>query len=234
MQRLDVISLAEPVGDRLPIRGDLDGHGCVATEVTESKPRDVFWHCLQIVAEWRRIEIEVDEDQPLPRVNADREQRELSHRQRSESLAVRDSLECAGKIPRPAVIAAAQLTQVRTRAGAQRVAAVTAHVLEGAQGAVVTAHNQYRVRPATVFEVVTGFGDVVDCARDLPHPGPHPLQFELCECRGVIPLRRHQSRPLRRRADRVLAPDISRWVGRHRSSPVASVTVLHSLIGVSL
>src|SRR6202161_1987022 len=43
MQRLDVIRLAEPVGDRLPIRIDLDGHGCVATEGAEPTPGAVVW-----------------------------------------------------------------------------------------------------------------------------------------------------------------------------------------------
>jgi hypothetical protein len=93
MQRLDVVCLAEPVGDRLPIRIDLDGHGCVATEVAEPEPGDVVWHRFKVVGKRRRAGIEIDEDQPLPGVDPDREQRKLGHRQRPEPLAVRDSLE---------------------------------------------------------------------------------------------------------------------------------------------
>src|SRR5277367_5521514 len=102
-----------------------------------------------------------------------------------------------------------------------------ADVLEGAERAVVVANNEYRVRAATVFEIVAGFGDMVDRASNLPHLGPHPLDFELGKHRGVVPPGRHQGRPFWRRADRVFAPGIRRGVGRHRSTPVASVTVLH-------
>ena len=77
MQRLDVIGLAETVGDRLPIRVDIHGHGRVAAEVTEPEPGDVVRHRLQIVGQRRRVEIEIDEDQSLPGVDADREQRKL-------------------------------------------------------------------------------------------------------------------------------------------------------------
>src|SRR5271168_859094 len=97
---------------------------------------------------------------------------------------------------------------------------MAAHVLEGAQRAVVTANNEDRVRPATVFEVIPGFGDMVDGAGELPYLGPHPLDFELRERRGVVTLRGHQSRALRRRTDRVFAPQIRRGVGHvRRSSP---------------
>src|SRR6202007_2976504 len=54
-----------------------------------------------------------------------------------------------------------------------------------------------------------------------------PLHFELRERGGVVPLRGHQGWALRRRADRVLPLDMRRCSGRHRSPPVASVTVLH-------
>src|ERR1700734_341572 len=104
---------------------------------------------------------------------------------------------------------------------------MAAHVLEGTQRAVVTANNEDRVRPETVFEVIPGFGDVLDDTGELPYLGPHPLDFELRERRGVVALRGHQSRPLRRRTDRVFVPQIGRGVGRHRSTPEASVTVLH-------
>ena len=66
-------------------------------------------------------------------------------------------------------------------------------VLESAKHAVVAANDEYGVRAATVFEVVTGFGDMIDCAGDLPYLRPHPLDLELRERRGVVALRRHQS-----------------------------------------
>ena len=125
------------------------------------------------------------------------------------------------------MVTAAQFTQARTRPGAQRVAPVPADVLESAQRPVVAADDQYRVRAATVFEIVARFGDVVHRARDLPHLRPHPLHFELCKRGGVVPLGGHQGRTLWRRADRILEPSIARCVGGHRSTPVASVTVLH-------
>ena len=83
---------------------------------------------------------------------------------------------------------------------------MAADVLEGAQRAVVAADDEDRVGPATVFEVVAGLGDVVDRAGELPHLRPHPLDFELRERAGVVALRGHQGRPLRRRADRIFAP----------------------------
>ena len=84
---------------------------------------------------------------------------------------------------------------------------MAAYVLESAKRAVVAANDEYRVRAATVFEVVAGFGDVVDRAGDLPHLRPHPLDLELCERRGVVALRRHQGGAFRRRADRILPAD---------------------------
>src|ERR1700730_13340492 len=101
---------------------------------------------------------------------------------------------------------------------------MAAHVLEGTQRAVVTANNEDRVRPATVFEVIPGFGDMVDGAGELPYLGPHPLDFELRERRGIVALRGHHRRPLRRRTDRIFEPSSTRGLGRHRSTPVASVT----------
>src|ERR1700744_4672114 len=99
--------------------------------------------------------------------------------------------------------------------------------LEGTQRAIAPANKGARIRPATVFEVIPRLGDVVDGAGELPYSRPHPLDFELRERRGVVALRGHQSRPLRRRTDRVFSPQIRRGVGGHRSTPEASVTVLH-------
>ena len=105
---------------------------------------------------------------------------------------------------------------------------MAAYVLEGTQRAVVTANNEDRIGPATVFEVIPGFGDMVDGAGGLPYLGPHPLDFELRERRGVVALRGYQSRPLRRPTDRVFAPQIRRGVGSSSElSSGASVTVLH-------
>ncbi len=220
MQRPDVIDLAEPVGDRLPIRVDLDGHGAVATEVAEAEPGDVVRHRLQ----------EVDSTAPASTSrltktsrfshvsSTDREQRKLRHAAASRIPCGSGlAFEHAAQIPRPAVVTAAQFTQARTRPGAQRVAPVPADVLESAQRPVIAADDEYRVRAATVFEIVAGFGDVVDRARDLPYLGPHPLDFELCKRRGVVPLGGHQGRTLWRRADRILEPSIARVACRSSS-----------------
>src|ERR1700743_1267686 len=104
---------------------------------------------------------------------------------------------------------------------------MAAHVLEGTQRAVVTAHNDNRVGPATAFEVIPGLRDMVDGAGELPYLGPHPLDFELRERGGVGAVRGRESRPPRRRTNRTFTPEIRRRVGRHGSTPEASVTVLH-------
>src|ERR1700752_1631363 len=106
---------------------------------------------------------------------------------------------------------------------------MAAHVLESAERTVVAANDEYRVGTATVFEVVAGLGDVDDRAGDLPYLRPHPLDFELCKCRGVVALSRHQRGAFWRCADRILPPGTA-WIadrvagpgcflGRHRSPP---------------
>lgn len=93
---------------------------------------------------------------------------------------------------------------MRPGARAQAVAAVTADVLERAQVTLVPADDQYGIWPATVFEVVTRLGDMVDSAGELPDPGPHPFGFQPGELRAVVTVRRNQGRTLRRRTDGVL------------------------------
>ena len=88
---------------------------------------------------------------------------------------------------------------------------MSANVLKRAERAVVAANDEYGVGAAAVFEVVAGFGDMVDRAGDLPHLGPHPLRFELCKRGGVVALCRYQRGALRRRADRILLAEV-RWV----------------------
>src|ERR1700752_2615153 len=88
---------------------------------------------------------------------------------------------------------------------------MAAHVLESAERTVVAANDEYRVGTATVFEVVAGFGDVVDRAGDLPYLRPHPLRLERCKRRGVVAVRRHQGGAFRRRADRILPAEVG-WV----------------------
>jgi hypothetical protein len=97
--------------------------------------------------------------------------------------------------------------------------------LEGPQYAVVSTNDEYRIRAATVLEVVTRFGDVVDRARDLPYLRPHPLELELRKRLGVIAFDRHQGGTYRRCADRILSVDVGRvaecgvglWRLRHDS-----------------
>ena len=69
---------------------------------------------------------------------------------------------------------------------------MAAHVLERAKFAVVASNDEHRVVAAPVLEVVTGLGDVVDRAGDLPYLRPHPLGLELREGRRVIALGGHQ------------------------------------------
>ena len=73
---------------------------------------------------------------------------------------------------------AANLGEPLAAALADRIATVTADVLERAQLAVVAAHDQHGVRTGAVLEVVAGLGDVIDGARDLPHVRPETLLFE--------------------------------------------------------
>jgi membrane protein DedA with SNARE-associated domain len=89
--------------------------------------------------------------------------------------------------------------------GAHGVTAVPADVLERPQLTVVVPHDEHRIRPATVFEVVTRFGHVVDGAGELPDPRPHLLDLERGELRRVVARRRNQGRALRWRTDGVLA-----------------------------
>src|SRR2546423_1747362 len=81
---------------------------------------------------------------------------------------------------------------------------MTAGVLERAQRPVLAPDDEHSVWPATVFEVVTGLGHMVDHAGDLPHSGPHPLHLERRKLRRVVALGRHQSGRGRWGADRVL------------------------------
>ena len=65
-------------------------------------------HRLQEVDQGHRVDVEIDEDEPFPRVDVGRNERKLRHSQRPEALAVGDSLENAGQIPRPAVVTTPQ------------------------------------------------------------------------------------------------------------------------------
>src|SRR5690348_506324 len=87
---------------------------------------------------------------------------------------------------------------------------MAAHVLEGAQLAVVAVNDQHGIRAAAVLEVITWFGDVVDRAGELPHLRPHLFDLEPGEVRGVVTLSGHKGGALRRRSDRVLAPGVGR------------------------
>src|SRR3984885_3694715 len=103
--------------------------------------------------------------------------------QRAEAFAVGHPLEHAGQVPGPAVVAALELAQSRTRTHAQRVAAMAAGILERAQYPVVAADDQHPVRAAAVLEIVTRLRDVVDHAGELPDLGPHPFDLERRERR---------------------------------------------------
>ena len=79
-----------------------------------------------------------------PRVDLRREEREVVVAQRAEALPRRHLAQPARQVPRPAVVAAAQLGEPVADALAEQVAAVAAHVLERAQLAVVAADDQHR------------------------------------------------------------------------------------------
>ena len=126
------------------------------------------------------VGVDVHEDQRPPCADLNREQREVVVAQRTETLARRHLAEPPPEVPRPAVVTASQLASARSPdALAELVAAVSADVLERAQLAVVAAHDEHRRRPDVVLEEVAGRGDVIDAARDLPHPGPERAQLEL-------------------------------------------------------
>src|ERR1700747_2350863 len=108
-------------------------------------------------------------------------------RSEPKPLRLGPPLEYAGQVPGPAVITALEFAQPRTRAHTQRIAAMTAGILERTQHAIVTADDQHTIWAATVFEEVAGLRDMVEHARDLPHFRPHPLDLECGERRRVIP-----------------------------------------------
>ena len=64
MQRLDVVGLAEAVGDRLPVGLDLDGERGVAAEVAQIAPGDVVGHRLQVLDQRHRVESRLTKTSP--------------------------------------------------------------------------------------------------------------------------------------------------------------------------
>ena len=139
------------------------------------------------VGERRRVGVEVHEHEPAPHgrpATANSHSRRCEARRSPCATAPR----AAGR--RGPTPSGGTRSAARSRPGtgtlAQRVAAVTAHVLERAQLAVVAAHDRDRVPAGAVLEPVARLGDVVDRARDLPHPRPQQLVFELGELRRDV------------------------------------------------
>ena len=138
---------------------------------------------------------------------ADREQRDVLVAQRAEALAARHLTQLTAQVPGPAVEPAPQLGEPASRPFAQRVAAVPAHVLEHAQLAVVAPHDEHRQPPDAVLEEVTGRGDMVDRAGQLPDPGPEPLLLERRPLRRRVPGRRDEDRRVDLEAHAQIMPD---------------------------
>ena len=183
MQTLDVVGLAEPVADDLPVARQGHRHQIVAVELVEPHPRDVLRHPLQEEVEWTGVARRVDEDEGAPRVHRHREQPVLLRRQRSETPPRGHLAQPAGEIPRPAVERTPQLGQPGGRPLADGAAPVPAHVLERPQHGVAVPHDDNRVGTAAVLVGVARLGHVVGRTGQLPHPGPQPLELQLSEGR---------------------------------------------------
>src|SRR4051812_3689676 len=97
-------------------------------------------------------------------------------RRECPELATRRHLtQPAVEVVRPSMERTANLGQARAGALAERAASVQTRVLEGAQHAVVVAHDEHRQVSDAYFVVIAGIRDMVDRARELPDARPEPL-----------------------------------------------------------
>src|SRR5262249_50703848 len=130
------------------------------------------------LAQRRRRRFLVHPDEAAPGVDAalDEAQVLLAPQLGRELLGEADVRVRGVERPRPAVEGAADAAPLEAAAARGEAApAVPAGVLEGAQRAARVAHDEDRVAPDLVLDVVAGLAQSVLAAGDLPHARPEPL-----------------------------------------------------------
>ncbi len=137
--------------------------------------------------QWCGVGIGVQEDEPGEGVDGDRQEPEVLPVEGPDEVGAGHSSKGALEVVGPEVVGAHE-PRPRVAAGfpAQCVAAMATGVDEAVQLAVLAVDDEEGLVEDAVLLPVTGFGELIDAADDLPRPKPDPLALPLGELAGGV------------------------------------------------
>ncbi len=104
-----VVELDERVDEQLPVAADLGAVGVGLGHLAERVALDALGQWTQVVDQWRRVVVEVDEDEAFPHLAADRRQAVAALVEVEELVLLLDEREVAVQAVPPGVVLAGEL-----------------------------------------------------------------------------------------------------------------------------
>ena len=193
MKHRCVVELSERVDEQLPVAADVGAVLVHLRHRLEGVALEVAAVLPEIVEQRRRVvRVQVDEDKAFPRVDLHGHEPVLRLVQVEELALLLHERARAVEAVAPAVVLAGELAHgpldlfTRVVVPHQLVAAVPAHVVEGAHLAVLVLHHEDRRARGVDLpgEVAAGLGELFDAADVQPGAAEDRLALELVVLRG--------------------------------------------------
>ena len=183
-----MVALVEGIDRRLPVAVPFNGditRQCHLAEVVRLKVRA---NRVQVVTQAAGIGIQAEPDQPVPRLARQLADAVACGRALRERVKVGYALERAVQIIIPMVILALERVGAASALGAQTVAAVLTHVVEGANRAILLPHDEHRFAADVGADEIAGLTQVLLDTTEQPYLRPHPLPLQPHEVGGRVAL----------------------------------------------
>ena len=187
MDRGDVIALDEIVGIGLPVAGDLELDLLQAGEALHRIRLGQLRQRAQAVGQRLGLEIEIDEEQPAPFADLDRQQRIILLVEPGGLAEGRRGPQPPVGAIDPAVVFAAQHLAMARAVIHEMPGTVAAEIVEAPQGPLAIADDEDAPARDLGGDVIAGIRQLRDRPQELPFPGKDLAPLALEDVGPVIP-----------------------------------------------